>query len=453
MRNTQLGGDLTGMLLILILLMVVAGVGGLVAWKMKLFGLGGDDDSEKTGGSSSQKTDETKTRKTEDPPPNAAVPPPPVHNNCSPVIKNSMPKCSYGNVILNQGGSVLNSVTCPNNPNEYIYTTTDAAGKQVSQTMSVPLQLKCAVNTQEGHIYTHLPISISQNIGGKTFWLRTDTDKGGNYFSRTNRYCPGAKSKCFGGNTVYMKEDKFPQNQDSYLMRIIPYDKLSSIDLDPNFTKPGVVEYGKKYYLTFASPEQVLSVGPTFIEVRENPCCDKNKHLFLKAGTTGGYMSLTKIGINNNAEKIATPIMFLDANNPQTSAKKYVKIGDDVIIGFAPYKWDKYSNIVTNLKTGGPATNLTKANYHKLFSGPAPYANTQRYVALDSGSSDLQNRAYIGDYVNKMFYTWNLHNTPCRDVDTTCKPEYNNRSYHPYSQTRTASRCNKSLGFCPKDIS
>ena len=42
----QVGGDFTGMLLILILLMVVAGVGGLVAWKMKLFGLGGDDDSD-----------------------------------------------------------------------------------------------------------------------------------------------------------------------------------------------------------------------------------------------------------------------------------------------------------------------------------------------------------------------------------------------------------------------
>ena len=46
----QHGGDLTGMLLILILLMVVAGVGGLVAWKMKLFGLGGDDDSGDGGG-------------------------------------------------------------------------------------------------------------------------------------------------------------------------------------------------------------------------------------------------------------------------------------------------------------------------------------------------------------------------------------------------------------------
>lgn len=46
----QLGGDLTGMLLILILLMVVAGVGGLVAWKMKLFGLGGDDDDDGDGG-------------------------------------------------------------------------------------------------------------------------------------------------------------------------------------------------------------------------------------------------------------------------------------------------------------------------------------------------------------------------------------------------------------------
>ena len=56
MRHEQLGGDFTGLLLILILLMVVAGVGGLVAWKMKLFGLGGDDDSKKTGGSPSQKT-------------------------------------------------------------------------------------------------------------------------------------------------------------------------------------------------------------------------------------------------------------------------------------------------------------------------------------------------------------------------------------------------------------
>jgi hypothetical protein len=50
MRHDQLGGDFTGMLLILILLMVVAGVGGLVAWKMKLFGLGGDDDSGDGGG-------------------------------------------------------------------------------------------------------------------------------------------------------------------------------------------------------------------------------------------------------------------------------------------------------------------------------------------------------------------------------------------------------------------
>ncbi len=42
----QTGGDFTGMLLILILLMVVAGVGGLVAWKLNLFGLGGDDDDD-----------------------------------------------------------------------------------------------------------------------------------------------------------------------------------------------------------------------------------------------------------------------------------------------------------------------------------------------------------------------------------------------------------------------
>ena len=42
----QVGGDFTGMLLILILLMVVAGVGGLVAWKMKLFGLGSDSDDD-----------------------------------------------------------------------------------------------------------------------------------------------------------------------------------------------------------------------------------------------------------------------------------------------------------------------------------------------------------------------------------------------------------------------
>ena len=42
----QVGGDFTGMLLILILLMVVGGVGGLVAWKMNLFGLGGGGDSD-----------------------------------------------------------------------------------------------------------------------------------------------------------------------------------------------------------------------------------------------------------------------------------------------------------------------------------------------------------------------------------------------------------------------
>ena len=167
-------------------------------------------------------------------------------------------------------------MTCPK-PNEYKYTITNAIGKKVTKTFSVPLSLTCAVNTQEGHIYTHLPIRISQNINGKTFCVK-------------NRYrykwTISLTRHVLNGNTVYMIDSnaKLPPNQDQYLMRIIPYDNPdpSRIKTDPNFTKPEVVEYGKKYYLTFASPEQVLSVGPTFSKVRTKKACSGNKHFSVK---------------------------------------------------------------------------------------------------------------------------------------------------------------------------
>ena len=441
----QLGGDFTGMLLILILLMVVAGVGGLVAWKMKLFGLGGDDDSKKTGGSSSQKPKRKPKIKneTQGPPHDAALPPPPVGKNCSPVIKKSVPKCNYGNVITKPWG-VVNSVTCPK-PYQYKYTITNARGKKKERTFHSPLPLECAVNTQEGHIYTHLPIRISQNIGGKTFWLRTDID--GRFF----------KTTCFKGNTVnmeYLGEGKLPPNKDSYLMRIIPYDNPDPprIKTDPNFTKPEVVEYGKKYYLQFASPEQVLSVGAaTFSAVRNNKDCNEHRHFSVKKelDLVGGYMSIQKIPIADN-NKVATPIMFLDANNPNSN-KKTVKIGDDVTIGFAPYDWGPFSKIRSDLIKGGPAKKLSKEKYHRLFSAAQTGVPSQRYIALDDHDKSLYAAVGQNDG-DSMNYTWQLHNTPCRDVDTNCTAANSHRDkYHPYSlSTRDASRCNKTLGFCPK---
>ena len=141
----------------------------------------------------------------------------------------------------------------------------------------------------------------------------------------------------------------------------------------------------------------------------------------------------------------------MDGNNPHTSAKKTVKIGDDVIIGFAPYDWGHHrSDIVTNLKTGGPAKQLSKANYHKLFTGVA--ATTERYVGLDTRENELYNKANPKSDPNVMNYKWKLYNAPCRDVDTDCNTNFSTEKYHPYSAQPQASRCNKTLGFCPKPI-
>jgi len=67
----QVGGDFTGMLLILILLMVVAGVGGLVAWKMNLFGLGGDSDDD--DGDSDDDDGEDNNQQSNGPPPAVVI--------------------------------------------------------------------------------------------------------------------------------------------------------------------------------------------------------------------------------------------------------------------------------------------------------------------------------------------------------------------------------------------
>lgn len=84
----QLGGDFTGMLLILILLMVVAGVGGLVAWKMNLFGLGSgsddDDDDDNDDDNASNKQ--------------SNGPPPAVVITKSSEIKQATGECSADNV-------------------------------------------------------------------------------------------------------------------------------------------------------------------------------------------------------------------------------------------------------------------------------------------------------------------------------------------------------------------
>lgn len=478
MKHTQVGGDFTGMLLILILLMVVAGVGGLVAWKMKLFGLGDDsDDDGGKGKNDDNKQTETKKSQTKITYRSGETFKVKV-DGCSPSPQ--IPTCNYGITVFSDSEKTqthVKGISCPS-PGVYNYDVSER-GQSQKVTKSTVMPMKCAMNLYEGSIYTHVPIGIGQKnkplpkkdkqgkiietYAEKTYWLRTDTTDG-HFFG----------PDCYSGNTTYMMTNDdnmdYPPNKTAYVMRIIPYDDPNP-DIPDDFSFNPIsnpVYYNKKYILMFDTPNRVLSPGPTFNEVKFNKKCNPNKKFGI-LDKVGGYMSLAKKTITDKSStdhgKIATPIIFLNAANPTSKSTDPVKVNEPVKIGFAPYTWGQYTkDIIPSVEGGEPARTLSSTNYHTLFSKQQGNTaasdisgSTHRYVAIDTGEeylSTLVSEKDGEDIANDMNYTFFLSNTPCEDVEKDCSGASTSKTmYHPYSAQPQASMCNKTLGFCPKPIS